>query len=224
VLDFDPLERVATLEIRDPRAVVVGTLLTEGLDEPLVVRELDLHASPRGLRMQAWTGAGRYGLADSQAYAVHHRYADAHLWGSWRYRVERANGARIDARPVLAAHGLPSLVAVELSPGIPGADLEAVAGLEILVEFVEGDRSLPRVVAFAGRDQSTWSPARLTLDATAIELGAAATLGVARDTDTVEVTIPAGSVIVAVAGGTLNPTPIVLTGEITGASSKVKAE
>ena len=191
VLDYDPLERVTTLEIQDPRGVVVGSVLEEGLDVAQTVRELDLTASARGLRMQVWSGAGRYGLADSQAYSAHRRYADGHLWGSWRYRVIAqpvipvdGGGAspaplRIDARPVLSAHGLPELVAVELSPGIPGAHADLAEGTEILVEFVEGNRALPRVVAFAGRDQATWAPTTLTLDADDIELGDNATEEVA---------------------------------------------
>lgn len=171
VLDYDPLERIITLEIQDPRGVVVGSLLEEGLDEAQTVRELDLKASSAGLRMQVWTGAGRYGLADSQAYSVHRRYSDGHLWGSWRYRVTRMSGDKIDARPVLSAHGLPELVAVECSPGIPGCDVDIPDGLEVLIEFVEGNRALPRVVAFAGHDQPAWTPTRLTIDADAIELG-----------------------------------------------------
>jgi hypothetical protein len=179
VLDYDPLERVATLEVQDPRSVVVGSRLSEGLDVAQVARELDLKASTRGLRMQVWTGAGRYGFADSQAFSVHRRYADAHLWGSWRYRVTRMSGDRLDARPVLAANGLPELVGVEFSPGVPGCDVELQAGLEVLVDFVEGNRALPRVVAFAGHDQAAWTPTRLTLDADTIELGEDATSFVA---------------------------------------------
>lgn len=179
VLDYDPLERIATLEIQDPRGVVIGSLLDEGLDESQTVRELDLRASAAGLRMQVWTGQGRCGLADSQAAAVHRRYSDGHLWGSWRYRVTRMTGDKIDARPVLHAHGLPELVAVEMSPGVPGCDVEVPDGLEVLVAFVEGDRSLPRVVAFAGHDQASWTPTRLTLDADEVELGDGATNEVA---------------------------------------------
>lgn len=175
VLDYDPMDRLITLEIRDPRGVVVGSLLDEGLDEPQVVRELDLKASAGGLRMQVWTGEGKYGLADSQAYTVHRRYSDGHLWGSWRYRVMRMSDDKIDARPVLSTHGLPDLVAVELSPGIPGCDVDVPDGLEVLIEFVEGDRALPRVVAFAGHDQSAWTPTRVTIDADGIELGDGAT-------------------------------------------------
>ena len=175
VLDYDPLERVATLEILDPRAIMVGSRLTEGLDEPQVVRELDLTASPAGLRLEVWTGTGLYGRADTQVFVAHRRYSERHLFGSWRYRVIAMNGQRLDARPVRRDRGLPELVAVELSPGIPGADVELAEGTEVLIEFVEGDLALPRVVAFAGRDQNTWTPTVLTLDGARISLGAGAT-------------------------------------------------
>jgi hypothetical protein len=179
VLDYDPLERVATLEILDPRAISVGSRLTGGLDEPQIVRELDLTASPAGLRMEVWTGAGRFGRADHQVWVAHRRYSERYLLGSWRYRVIAMNEYKLDARPVRRDRGLPELVAVELSPGIPGADVQLAEGTEVLVEFVEGDRALPRVVAFAGRDQDTWTPAVLTLDGTRINLGAGATNAVA---------------------------------------------
>jgi hypothetical protein len=224
VLDYDPLKRLVTLQIQDPSGVVVGSVLTEGLDDDQVVREIDLTASESGLFLQAWTGAGRYGRADSQAYSVHRRYSDGDLWGSWRYRVSRMSGDTIDARPVLSAHGLPDLVGVQLSPGVPGVDVVLPAGLEVLIEFVEGNRSLPRIVAFAGHDQTAWTPTRLTLDGDAIELGDGATKASAREDDSVEVTIPKLSVVVAVAGGTLNPNPITLTGKITSGSSKVTVE
>jgi hypothetical protein len=232
VLDYDPLERVATLEIQDPRGVIVGSLLDEGFDEAQVVRELDLHASARGLRMQVWTGAGRYGLADSQAYAVHRRYAEKDLWGSWRYRVTRMTGDRIDARPVLSAHGLPELVAVELSPGVPGCDVAAPEGLEVLVEFIEGSRALPRVVAFAGHDQDVWTPARLTLDADGIELGAGATDEVAlhnlvEDEMTALKNAISGAAVVAGDGGAAfkaNILAALTTWPGSTAAAKVKAE
>jgi hypothetical protein len=113
---------------------------------------------------------------------------------------------------------------VELSPGIPGCDVDVPDGLEVLVEFVEGNRALPRVVAFAGHDQSAWTPTRVTIDADGIELGDGATKGVARDEDTVEVTVPAGSFLVSADNGVLNPGDVTLTGAITSSSSKVKAE
>jgi hypothetical protein len=47
-------------------------------------------------------------------------------------------------------------------------------------------------------------------------------LEAARRTDTVQVTIPTGAVIVAVSGGTVNPAPITLTGQITTGSLVLK--
>jgi hypothetical protein len=222
VIDYDPIENLVTIELEDPREIVVGSVLaTEGLDDELTVRELDLMATSGGLDVQVWTGEGRYGRADSNAYRVHHRYADARLWGSWRYRVTRQNGVNLDCRPVLAEHGLPELVNVELSPGIPGADADLADGTEVLIEFVEGNRALPRVVAFAGRDQATWTPTELVLDGDEVLIGRSAIKGGARLDDSVSVTIPTGTVGV---GAPLNASPIVLTGSITGASSKVRVE
>lgn len=223
VLDYDPINRLVTLEIQDPRGVIVGSRLVEGLDAEQVVREItELTATARGLRMQVWTGAGKYGNADSQTFAMHRRYSEGQLWGSWRYRVTRMSGDTIDARPVLSAHGLPELVAVELSPGVPGCDVDLPDGLEVLVEFVEGNRSLPRVVAFAGHDQSIWTPTQLVLDGAAIKLGDGATKGAAREDDSVSVTIPSGTVSVDPAS--LNPSPIKIVGSIASSSSKVTIE
>jgi len=171
ILDYDPLNRIATLEIQTPGGVVVGSLLGEGLDEAQVVRELDLTATAQGLRMQVWTGAGKYGLGDTQAYTAYHRYADSKIWGSWRYRVSRMDGTKVDARPVLASNGLPDLAGVEISPGIAGYGVELPNGLEILVEFIEGNRTLPRVIAFAGQDQDNWTPTESIIDADEIKLG-----------------------------------------------------
>lgn len=171
VLSYDPLERIITLEIQNPGGVIVGSLLEDGLDVPQTVKELDLSASASGLRMQVWTGDGIYGRVDSQAYIMHKRYADKYLFGSWRYRVDRMNGDKIDARPVLTSNGLPELVAVELSPGIPGFDGDLPDGLEVLIEFVEGNRSLPRVVGFSGHDQANWTPTLTVIDADEIKLG-----------------------------------------------------
>lgn len=171
VLSYDPLERIITLEIERPGGVIVGSLLEDGLDESQVVKELDLSASASGLRMQVWTGDGIYGRVDSQAYIMHKRYSDKYLFGSWRYRVDRMNGSKIDARPVLSSNGLPELVGVELSPGIPGFDGELPGGLEVLIEFVEGNRSLPRVVGFSGHDQTNWTPVVTVIDADEIKLG-----------------------------------------------------
>ena len=182
--------------------------------------------------MQVWTGDGIYGRVDSQAYTLHKRYADRYLWGSWRYRVDRMNGYKIDARPVLTSNGLPELVGVELSPGIAGFDADLPAGLEVLIEFAEGNRSLPRVVSFAGHDQSKWAPTQTVIDGDEIKLGDKATDLVALenlvDTElTALKTAISNATIVANDGGESFQTTL-LTGLSSWpgsvAASKVKAE
>ena len=54
-------------------------------------------------------------------------------------------------------------------------------------------------------------------------LGNDASLGVARVSDPVEVTIPIGTFLVAATGGVPNPAPVVVSGDITSGSSNVKA-
>jgi phage gp45-like len=65
----------------------------------------------------------------------------------------------------------------------------------------------------------------VTLSTSGIQLGTSASKGVARNTDTVSVTIPANTVAVGFSGGAavMNALPITLTGTITSGSATVKA-
>jgi phage baseplate assembly protein V len=68
--------------------------------------------------------------------------------------------------------------------------------------------------------------AGIVVKASSVKLGgSSATAGVARAGDTVEVTIPAGAIVINVISGAavMNPLPITLNGTITGASSTVKS-
>lgn len=56
-----------------------------------------------------------------------------------------------------------------------------------------------------------------------IRLGEGATAGVGRVGDSVEVTIPSGSFLVAAQAGVFNADPVTVTGTITSASARVKA-
>lgn len=68
----------------------------------------------------------------------------------------------------------------------------------------------------------------ITLEAPTIKLGASATKGVAREGDTVRVTIPSGTTFTGTVGGspaTLTTTaPVTCDGTITSSSSKIKAD
>ncbi len=111
------------------------------------------------------------------------------------------------------------MLPVSMWPGVAGAHAELQLGAHVLVEFIEGDRRLPIVTGFAGKDSPGFVPSTLTLCTTGP--GARA----AREGDTVRVTIPADSFVVSVSGsatGTKNPAPVEVDGEITSGSDKVK--
>jgi hypothetical protein len=55
-------------------------------------------------------------------------------------------------------------------------------------------------------------------------LGSGTLLGIARLTDTVEVTIPANTFLVSADNGVLNPNPVIVAGEIDSASTNNKAD
>ena len=122
-------------------------------------------------------------------------------------------------------------------------------GAEAVVLHVGGERSVPIVLAVSDRryrittleegevalydDQGAYiklGRTELTVEPAAgqeLHLGEAATKEVGRVGDEVEVTIPAGSFLVAVAGpgvtGTTNPSDITVTGTITSGSATVRA-
>lgn len=221
VLAYDPATRVATLAVDDPGAIRIGSILTERLDAPQTVREFELSVTAEEMRVHAWcggsdTGGGR--LADLFRSIVE-RVTDGKLFGKYRYRVVRMNGDRVEAQAVRKAAGLPDLLPVSMWPGVAGVHAVLTPGAEVLVEFIEGDRTQPIVTHFAGKDGAGFVPTSLTL-------GGPNGSPAARQGDNVEVLLPP-----AIFSGSIGGTPAtgVLTfpmtktlGVITAGSSKVK--
>jgi hypothetical protein len=58
VLDYDPRFRVATIATDDPAAIVIGAVLRQRMDAPLVVRDLELVVADGKLRVTAWGSVG----------------------------------------------------------------------------------------------------------------------------------------------------------------------
>lgn len=221
VLAFDPRASLVTLAVDDPRAVVIGSTLTSGLDGPQVVRELELRITPDELRMQCWTGGAAAGAGHlaSMLRAIIARVTDGKLWGAYRYRVVKMAGQRVELQAVRKAAGLPDVLPVSLWPGIPGMHATLTPGAIVLVEFVEGDRTLPIVTHFAGADSEGFVPVELVLGGTA---GSPA----ARQGDAVEVLLPpmvfSGTIGGVPASGVVTSPLVKTLGVITAGSSKVK--
>lgn len=217
VLEHQPDERIVTLAVDDLRAITIGSVLSARLDAPRTVRELELVVTPDSVRVRAWCGgqAGARGRLGSLFRALVQRVTDGQLFGVWRYRVIRMSVDRAELQSVRRAAGLPDILPISMWPGVAGAHAELAPGAEVLVTFVEGDRAQPIIVGFVGKGGPGFVPARLTLGAEGSAPNAA------REGDTVRVTIPAGSFLVAASGGVLNGDPIDVDGTITSGSNKV---
>lgn len=174
VLEYVPDERVVVLAVDDLRAVGVGSVLTDRLDTPQTVSELEINVSADVVRMRAWTGGGEAsrGRIEDAMRAIVRRAVDDRIWGLWRYRVVRMSGDRVELQAVRRDAGLPDVLPVSMWPGLAGAHAELTGGAEVLVQFIEGNRTMPIITHFAGKDGAGWAPANVILSAsTTLRLG-----------------------------------------------------
>lgn len=234
VLAYDPRSHHVILAVDDVAAVAIGSILSDGLDTPETVRELAIIVGPDGIRIEAFGGPLEDGRLLSALRSVVDRLTDGRLFGLWRYRVIRMAPVpvfeivgpppdpitiwpvRVELQAVSQAAGLPDILPIEMRPGVAGVHAELVPGAEVLVEFVEGRRTMPVITHFAGRGPDSFAPVRLIVGGNGFNVARAARKG-----DSVQVTIPPGSFLVAASGGSFNPDPVVVDGEITEGSDQV---
>jgi hypothetical protein len=165
LLAFDPRTRLATLAVDETLAVGIGSILTERLDGPQTVRDLELRLEDGQLRMTAWCGgsAAEAGRLSGLLQAIARRATDGLLLGKYRYRVVRmAADGRVELQAVRRAAGLPDLQPISMWPGVAGAHAELAPSAEVLVEFIEGDRTQPIITHFAGKDGNGFVPISLS--------------------------------------------------------------
>jgi hypothetical protein len=165
VLAFNPAERTGTLTADDPSTIQVGAQISNGIDVPGIVRELEIVAGGEDkLRINIWLGGtaqdpGRLaGLMTTITTAL----ATQRLFGVYRYRVVQQSGDdRVDLQAIET--GLPDLRAISAWPGIPGARATITPGGEALVMFIGGDRAQPIVMGYAHYGAAGFAPVSLTL-------------------------------------------------------------
>lgn len=173
VLDVEPSESLATLAVSDAASVSIGAVLTEGLDAPLTVRELEIVASAESLRVIVWgSDVEPRGRLASILRSIVARSTDDRVFGRIRYRVVSASGGRLALQVVKAGTGAPDLVSIATKPGIPGAASVPALSSIVLVEFIEGDPELPIVSGYAGEVEEGHEAQSLTFSAAlTIKLG-----------------------------------------------------
>lgn len=155
VLDFDPREGMATLAVDDLTTIVVGSVISEGLDSAETISALRVEVSIDSVCVFAWTGGtlGARGRIAGALRGIIKRVNDDKLFGKYRYRVVQMSGDRVELQIVRTASGAPDILPISMRPGVAGAHAKLTGGSIVLVEFVEGDRRWPIVTAFAGKDE-----------------------------------------------------------------------
>lgn len=178
VIEFDPIHRVATLGVDDLASITIGSTLAaeERLPDAQTVRELRIEVSGESATVIAWCGdldTQRGRLPRVLEAAIEH-VTKKRLFGSWRYRVIRMNTDRVELQAV--SPGVPDIGPISMAPGVAGAHASLAPGSIVLVEFVEGLRTLPRITHFAGKDGDGFTPVSVLFDASgasaSIKLGA----------------------------------------------------
>jgi hypothetical protein len=222
VLAYDPVARLITLAVDDLTKVGVGSIISERLDSPQTIREFRVKITATEIRMHAWCGGddSSNGRLSSLVKSLVSRSQDSNLFGAYRYRVSQMSGQRVILQAVRKAAGLPDLGPTSMWPGIAGVHAQLALGAEVLVQFVEGDRTMPVITHFAGADGKGFVPTSLTL-------GGDSGAPVARQGDTVEILLPplifSGTISGAPASGVMVSPLNKALGTITMGSSKVKA-
>lgn len=135
-----------------------------------------------------------------------------------RYRVVRKVADRYDLQAVRKGRW-PDITHVSVMPGAAGYDASVQLGSIVLVEFVEGDATLPVITHFVGPDQAKFVPISVSI--------AGADAAVALVGSIVRVAMPpilpvAGTVSGAPFVGTIT-LPGQMLGTVQSGSSKVKA-
>ncbi len=135
-----------------------------------------------------------------------------------RYRVVRAQGDRYDLQAVRKGEW-PDLVPCGVQAGAAGYKANLALGSIVLVAFVEGDPTLPRIVAFEEPGQPGFVPISIKIAADAGAAPAAARVG-----DTVQGFMAVGPITGTISGAPfvgVVSVPIQFVGTIQTGSTKV---
>ncbi len=219
VLEYDAAARLVTLGVDSVAAVAPGAVLSDGLDAPQTVRDLEVRVTPESVRLVAWTGtpAGARGRLEGAFRTVVEAATGGRLHGVYAYRVARLSADRVELQAIDRALGLPDLGPTPMWPGVAGVHATLTLGAEVLVAFVNGDRTRPIVSGFVGKGGPGFVPALLAICDAGGDAPFAARVG-----DAVKVTFPIGTLLTSANTPVYNAAPVDVTGTITSGSSKVK--
>ena len=153
LIDFNGIRYCAQIASAD--IIRPGMAITDSKFGDLVIREVEQTFDDEGARAVAW--CDRAGSTTKKKSILFEAIAAAAREGlrtpflsSYRYRIVSQNA---DGRLILQIYaptsGMPDQVAISPWPGFQGLSGELTPGALVLVEFIEGNPSLPVVRSFA---------------------------------------------------------------------------
>lgn len=182
MLELEHTSRRATLALDgdDVGSLLPGGSITDPVrlgPEPYVIHDAEIVVTASALRATAWDRAGRDGiLVGTLRQLMREAEPNRTFLGLYRYRVYKMSGDRSELQIVKPRTGLPDVLPVSIMPGIAGASFELTPGCVVLVQFADGDPSLPVMTHAAKKGDSGFLPLSLTLDATgSVSIGVQAT-------------------------------------------------
>jgi hypothetical protein len=169
ILSFDPLTQVA--ELTCDTLILPGTLLVDPLrlgPAPLTVRSVEQVFGPSGSHAKAWCSTHTVERLQSALRTMVQEFGEAVGTRLYRYRFVAPMGTNqaalqaVDRDPVTGLPAsMPDLIPCAEWSGVAGCTALLPPSLEVLVQFIDGDPSLPRVVGYS----TLAVPLTLTLDA-----------------------------------------------------------
>lgn len=168
VLDVDPRGRHAMLAFDDPTLLLPGGSFTDArLEGTFVIHDLELWMKGSDLRARAWAGSDADDVLGAVlAQVVSDAMPRARFFGGpFRYRVVQQVVDRLHLQAVDGTLGLPDLPLIGMAPGVAGAAAKPTLGSVVLVDFIEGNPSMPLVRSFTRKDDAGHLPLELDLNA-----------------------------------------------------------
>lgn len=195
VTSRDVLASTVELALDDLTELAIGAVVTQGVDEPLIIRSYTARLDGDGLTVSAWCSPDTSSVGElaSLVRALVRREIEAMHQPVRRYRVVNS-GSRLDLYPVRQDLGLPPLSGIPIMCA-PGIRPTLAEGTEVLIGWIDGDVRQPVVVGFEGPDGDGFQPESLVI-------GGMSGSPAARRGDAVRVTLPVGEQITIQFAGT----------------------
>lgn len=169
LIDLDPRLQFATLTADDATNLLPGCSFTDPrLSGAFVIHDVEIVAEGDKLRAFATASKNR----DEELLSLFGQLQDRHTpnaayqKGPYRYRVISMASDRVNCQIVnqKLIPALPDLLPIGMAAS-PGIKAQLQPGAIVLVDFIEGDPSMPWITGFSRPDDPGFLPVSVTLDA-----------------------------------------------------------